>query len=223
MYRKILASVVFLLIAVMSCMRLVHVDPALRDKAQSEDTLVHLYITCSEPYPFKSGDPTDPANLEPDIVWYGPRVATGIIISERQILTAAHAVTCPTFPRVIATLSDGRKFQMAVTEDDIMFGQGKDIARLEIATAEYFHINIPPPLLGDVLPGEDVVAYEWKRGCIPGKYKGNNLFDLSSYPGDSGAPIFNMRGQLVGLISQGSTPLSLTKREVVEPRWLNGT
>ncbi len=106
---------------------------------------------------------------------------------------------------------------MAVERDDAMFGSGKDVARLVIATAEYFELHVAPPALGVAHFGEVVCT---PRSCGRVGHT-NNIPRLAAIRGDSGTGVYNAYGYLVGLVVRGS--LSNTVFEPVGPYWLEGT
>lgn len=201
-----------------------HVDPKTRMPEAERLATVRVDVDCSEPAPFKTGEPGDPHQFDPDIVWIPHRVATGVVISERHVLTAAHAVFCPTIPTAVVTFADGEQFLMEVERDDAVFGSGTDVARLRMATDGRFHRNIPPPELGSTLEGGYVVAATL-HGLMPGTFANykRHLDGMTTHHGDSGAGVYTMSGQLIGIVVAGADDGSYTKYEPVGMYWLEGT
>lgn len=218
-----------LLLLLTACVHLPHIDPESRTPDQEAMTVVHLEVSCTDPNPFKTGEPGDPHALDPDIDW-GSKSGTGVIISERHVLTAAHVVQCPTIPVVIATLPDGRWQFMDVVRDDAMFGNGDDLARLEIASADTFHIRVAPPRLVSWWnrpgPGTGMFIPLFRREPVRGLYRGyRGIVDgATTRHGDSGAPVYDANGDLVGLVVAGPADGSYTKFfPILDDSWLAGT
>lgn len=208
-----------LLLSLAACFPLQHVDPAPRAAGAQDGTVVRVDVDCSEPAPFKTGDPDDPRAPDPDIVWrvgYG----TGVVVSEKHVLTAAHVVFCPVIPTSWITLPDGRRFQADVTIDAAMFGDGTDIARLElVGDADRFNLGVAPPALGRE---GDHACILTLRGRACGRLHGMYV-DAPTYPGDSGSPVYDTRGHLVGLAVAGDATHTTTRFVRVTPWWLKGT
>lgn len=198
-----------------------HVEPQLRAQDTQERAAIRIHTSCSEASPFKTGEPGDPHAGDPDIVWYPDGWATGVIISEHYALTAAHAVRCPIIPDVVATLVDGRWFTMNVKKDDAMFGEGADIALLEIASADQFHEDIAPPKLGHAIVNDPAIGALFRHD-VYGSFDGSNQLTLRTRPGDSGAGVYNLAGELVGLVVAGDGAYT-TRYVPVTARWLEGT
>lgn len=199
-------------LAVAGCVRLPHVDPQARSYESTDRTVVRVQSSCSE---------EDPGGGQFPIQWVPDHTGTGVVVSERHVITAAHVVFCPIIPTVKVTFPDGRWYMMDVEKDDAMFGQGTDYARLVIASAEYFNLGIAPPKIGHALVGDfvELSAFDGERF---GYYEGDDLFELNTHPGDSGAPIYNMGGELLGIVSKGSMDRLDTQEERATPRWLEG-
>lgn len=129
---------------------------------------------------------------------------TGVMVSERHVLTAAHVVDCADIPTVRVTYlgqSGPRTIRMVVTREDA----DADIARLEIASAESFQLGIKPPLLRAADPGNEVcaelaLAGHPSRSCGTIVSEWTVAANMQTQQGDSGAPVFCDRGTLVGLV-----------------------
>ena len=188
-----------------ACIRLPHVPPEPRAPQVQRLTDVRVTSSCS-------GDTDDP--------WSSDGSAAGVIVSERHVLTAAHVVRCPALPTVRVYLRDGTMFRMVVERDDAMFprGAGSDIARLEIASAERFGLNVPPPELGLTDGGMTVCL---PQGCARTSFYETNFVEIESKPGDSGTGVYDPDGRLLGLVV--STRGGWTRIEPVGAYWLEGT
>jgi len=119
---------------------------------------------------------------------------------------------------------------MVVERDDAMFGSGTDVARLEIASADRFHLDIAPPALADDSHVGEEYCVETLHGRLCGSrdhYHENIVLGAKGVRnGDSGSPVFNDAGRLVGLeVSSGKmTDGTVFFRYVtITPYWLEGT
>ena len=127
-----------------------HIKPQPRTPQQAQLAVARLDIECAH-----------------DGIDYGaPKVATGVVISERHILTAGHAVVCPVLPKIKATLANGETFKLYVERDEFSFGDGRDIARLRLASADRFGLSIAPPELGE--PTEITPVNEMAKAKLNG-------------------------------------------------------
>lgn len=190
-----------------------HVEPQLRAQDTQGRAAIRIHTSCSEADPFGPD--------EQSITWSPDGWATGVIISEHYALTAAHAVRCPIIPDVVATLTDGRWYRMDVKKDDAMFGDGADIALLEIASADQFHMDIAPPKLGHATVDDPAIGALFRHD-VYGSFDGSNQLTLRTRPGDSGAGVYNLAGELVGLVVAGDGAYT-TRYVPVTARWLEGT
>jgi serine protease Do len=141
-------------------------------------------------------------------------VGSGFIVSsDGYILTNTHVVDNAT--RVIVKLTDRREFQAKVVGSD----DKSDVALLKIDAK-----NLPTARIGDVSklrPGEWVVAigspFNFQNSVTAGIVSaiGREVPNASNYnyvnfiqtdvavnPGNSGGPLFNMNGEVVGINSQ---------------------
>lgn len=196
-------------LAVAACARLPHVDPQPRTPRQQTAAVARVDVACA-------ADDFDP--------WSASRTGTGVVISERHILTAAHVVRCPTIAQVWATLDNGRRLMMVVERDDSVFGEGTDVARLEIASADSFRLGLAPPRLDRAGPGSGLFASVRGGQQLRGMYRGHGgLVDgMVTRPGDSGAPVYDAAGALVGIVIEGDSR-AITRYYPIDERWLEGT
>lgn len=134
------------------------------------------------------------------------RTGTGVILDARYVLTAAHVVECPMIPIVHAKFPDGRVTRLVVDVDDAMFGAGRDIARLEVLSAESLGSIAPPALADNDPPGPWCAMTRHGRVC-GARYlltQGDGVFAARTSPGDSGSGVYDAYNRLVGLVVSGS-------------------
>lgn len=209
-----------LLLVMLAACRLPHVEPVARDATVQRATLAAINSSCTSADPFDSfhgyPDSGPPAGFP--IEWAPAHSATGVVISERHVLTVAHAVRCPVLTSADATMSNGTH-HVAVERDDDMFPHGEastDMARLELFHAGRFGLNVPPPYIRTAISGETCCA-ETLRGRMCGVVQGNLIKGLGIRPGDSGSPVY-CDGALVGLITRDNGAFV-----AVTSYWLEGT
>lgn len=193
----------YAIIALLVACRLPHVDPLPRAPDAAEATLVQVDVICQDDW----GE------------WPGA-YGTGVIISERHVLTAAHVVECPLLPDVRVTLPGGRKVRMVVDRDDRMFGSGRDLARLEIYSAERFGLGIAPPALAP-LTWEGPVYMQRPVSRVYGTLVRSTLLDVWAWPGESGSPVYTEDGLLTGILVRAGSGYAEIQR--ISPYWLEGT
>ncbi|HUS27615.1 MAG TPA: hypothetical protein VMZ53_03880 [Kofleriaceae bacterium] len=212
----------FLLLALVAC-RLPHVEPALRSSHDQRQALAAITVSCTSPDPF-AGSPDVPNDPTPEafpIEWNVPHQATGVVISDRHVLTAAHAVMCGAIPQADVQLANGAH-HVVVERDDRMFphrSEETDVARLELFHAGRFDLGIRPPVIRDARGGEPCCA-ETLRGETCGRIDPYHLgyaLGLDIRPGDSGAPLY-CDGALVGLVTTDAG-----RFEPLTPYWMEGT
>lgn len=215
-----------------ACVRLPHVIPAPRNADVARRAIARVYVTCSDVdmlSPEYNSDIPGVRATAPSIEWAPPAAGTGVVISERHVLTAAHVVRCPVIPSVTVLLSDGRIVPMEVERDDAMFGGGQDVARLEVTSAENLGMYIAPPALAPDgtawVHGYDEWCAETTHGrsCgSPGDASEHSAeFEATTRKGDSGSGVYDLRGRLVGLVSSGNGVSTTLVR--VGAYWLEGT
>jgi hypothetical protein len=197
---------------------------------------VRVATTCGERSPFPNPGGLDVAPTYDWITWAPDRAATGVMISEKHALTAGHVVQCPVIPgaHIFIPGRDYRhtRYRMVVDRDEIGFGDGKtDAAHLTaIGAYDRFGVHIAPPALGpDPHMGTTVCAEVLRKGGptpVCGTMMWYGVFDATTIPGDSGAPVYDEQGRLLGLVIQSVEIAGgkfYTRYQPVDASWLEGT
>jgi hypothetical protein len=199
-----------MLLVLGACVHLPHVDPKPRNEDQRMRAAVLIESYCSFGYP-------------------QARLGSGVVISERLVLTAAHIVECPVIPRVYITTHNGNRHRAVVDRED----RNADIARLEIAHAGRLDVGIAPPeLVGPWDHPTEVVdylcAYPPHEPTACGPRLSDDLFKVHLKRGTSGSGVYD-RGYLVGIVIR---TVSFDREQdfhvgtriaIVTPSWLEGT
>ncbi len=134
-------------------------------------------------------------------------VGSGFFISEEQLLTNAH-VLCPAGETITVHFSDGRELPGAVIDQ----AENLDLALIQVTGAAA--VPLPVGDAAHVSAGEKVVLigtplgmdYTVHEGIV--SHAARNLFgtayiqvDANVNPGNSGGPLFNSGGSVIGVIS----------------------
>jgi hypothetical protein len=186
-----------LLLMLLGCVRLPYVEPAPRGGADAMRTDVRVVSYC--------GNNT-------------PRQGHGVVVSERHVLTVHHVVQCAYIPRVRVTfMRNGREetLRMNVIRED----EGADLAKLEISSAERFHLNVPPPALFPIndTPTNEIACLggwsgDWSQ-CGVVAMMPHIILYMVVKPGDSGSAVYtkgfdfeqqkstNKDGYLIGIVT----------------------
>lgn len=203
-----------LLIAILlcaACNTLPHVEPAPRAPHSRDVATVRVVADCVSEMPGSES-----------IEWSPEKIATGVVVSEAHVLTAEHAVFCPTIPSAEVWLDPDRRFRMDVIHDDVMFGGGADIAELRaIGELDRFGLHVAPPKLGRAAIDDVVCVAPYLRPESCGVIDGRDQIVVEMRHGDSGAPVYNAAGELVGIVSRGGEGHTLYAP--IDARWLEGT
>ncbi len=149
-------------------------------------------------------------------------IGSGVIITERgAILTNLHVVNGTS--RIVVTFADGSKSEALVSGVD----PDNDLAVLQ---PKVLPDDLQPATLvstGDLNPGDEVVAVGFPFGFGPSVSSGvvsglrrefysadgqralSNLiqFDAAANPGNSGGPLINMNGEVLGIVTAILNPL----------------
>lgn len=174
-----------------------HMDPRPRDNHAQGDSVVEVRSYCG------------------DFEGRSSR-ATGVMISEDRVLTAAHAVGCGDIPYVHVTTLYGRTLRMVVERDDRVFGGGTDVARLTVWGMETFDLAVRPPELAEHYEGPVIVRFidEEDNGML----YGNTVRGIIPVKGDSGSPVYDPAGRLVGIMLTSDGGI-----QRIGDYWLEGT
>ncbi len=122
---------------------------------------------------------------------------------------------------MLATLPDGSWQRMVVERDDAMFGNGRDLARLVIASADHFGLGVVPPLLAPPEWEGIVWAPLPSNAEAHGVVEGNVIQGMQARWGDSGSPVYKPNGRLMGIVV--SAGVGYTTMERLDMSWLEGT
>lgn len=172
-----------------------HVAPTALNLGQQEQSVVLVDSECGEIH--KQG--------------------TGVLISSKHVLTAAHVVACADLPTVTVTLAGGERRRFVVEMDDLLFGSGKDLARLQVMSSE--RLAGVPPLTARA---NGYVNVTTQHGHVLGYLKGTRVYATGIKLGDSGSPVYQA-GALVGIVtatySDGKRQVG-AEIELVTSRWI---
>jgi S1-C subfamily serine protease len=190
----------WLLVLLVGCVSLPHIPAEPRGYAERERAAVRVDMACSV-----AGIPgwEDEPHYDD---WTIGHIGSGVVLDERHVLTAAHVVRCPTIPGVMLTTFDGRHIQAVVTHED----QAADVAVLELATADRLHLDVAPPARARVAIGDAVCAETSDPArqtyCGVVEYVGDDVARaaFTAIRGNSGAPVYDAQGRLVGLVTKAA-------------------
>ncbi|QSQ23290.1 serine protease [Pyxidicoccus parkwayensis] len=137
----------------------------------------------------------------------GGKTGSGFFVDAELVLTNEHVV-CPPGKMMDVVLPDGRQLLGETVKSDV---------DLDLATVRVVGAKGTPLKLGDVTllqPGDklvfigspkgmDFTVHEGKVGFVGREYLGNGYvqFNASVNPGNSGGPLLNGRGEVVGVVS----------------------
>lgn len=170
------------------CVHLPHTQPELRAPTRAAASVVRLDYSCSD-----------------DMQAWSMGHATGFVVDDRTVITAAHVVRCMVNPVVTATTYDGRRFAMVVSKDQATFGDGRDVATLHMASGSTFGLRIGPPVFAEPSPRDAIRVYTLHGEIFGTIIDGHGECELENngFAGDSGAPVLLTNGAIVGVIVAG--------------------
>lgn len=174
-------AILGLLFTACSCLNIAQVETP-KPTVHELDAVVKVIIDCGSSY------------------WNG----SGVIVSDSQALTAAHVVECPEHVRPKAVYVDAgdRVWQPARVE--VLLPE-LDVARVKLEDPTFIpdHLVIGTrPDIGDkVCMANSAPRLGYHCGLIqPGRTKGMLVWDWMTEHGNSGAGVYNEKGELIGLL-----------------------
>lgn len=196
------------LLLVAAC-HLPHVPAEPRTESQAAGAVATITSSCAE-FDQDWLIPAEPA-----------KVATGVVVSARHVITAAHAVSCGALPDVHAEFTDGERDRMVVEKDDVAFGGGLDLARLEILSAGGIPVAVAPPVIAGRWNAPGPWCARTRRGPACGdpirQSADTATFGAPTQAGDSGSGVYDRHGRLVGIVTAGDGVTTLVTR--IPPSW----
>ncbi len=200
------------LFAMCSCAHASLHDQTVRTSSERDQSTVRIEVSCLKGSPF-DGD------REINVTFSS---GSGVIIDPSHVLTAYHVIKCDSMPIVDVRLSDGRKYRVYVDKESSTF----DIARLR--SFQDFGMFAPPivwavPKVGDPLCTSvaspkraqncgqvEAIAdiFTYMRLPTPNGEIGFGDVRVSNLiiSGNSGGPVYDHDGRLVGLVTEGAVP-----------------
>jgi hypothetical protein len=208
--RRVLFVVLVCALAV--CCSFARIPGRPRPRAVQASTAVSVEVLCVDADPFVTS--ADPFQI------YGGH-GSGVIVDARHVLTAFHVARCPYLPDVHVVTADGRRYHVLVRRE----WRREDVALLEIADASSFG-PIAPPVIASPATRASICASPsypmrmWSCGAVdelrdaltdedlpkmPGTRYGDVSVAMLVVPGNSGAPVYDEVGRLVGLAVEGNS------------------
>ncbi len=144
----------------------------------------------------------DPLTLEIET----PGIGSGVIISDRQVLTAGHVVDCPLLLGAYAIDADGTKHEMFLEAT----AEGADIVRLKLFPQDpkgfgFKDLSASHPVVGDeVCILSAVPARRRVCGQVTGYEdldSGNLMHTALTEYGNSGGGLWDAEHRLVGIVT----------------------
>ena len=122
---------------------------------------------------------------------------SGTAISENVILTAAH---CFETDEAISFKVNGRQTKVTKIARD---GNDHILVMVDISFATKAELSSKAAKVGDKVfyYGNPGIKHQYRTGYVTGFHDKAMLLDVNSWRGDSGAAIFNERGEIVGVVS----------------------
>lgn len=137
------------------------------------------------------------------------RVASGVAVTDWQVLTARHVVDCPTYPDIWVETWTGERWRFAPerewAEQDVARIQIRSRDRLRIRDARGYQRTIIPPSLREPSWGEQVFLFSaWPHwGELPGVVLSVGPWTVRTSAettgGMSGSGVYDEWGHLVGI------------------------
>ncbi len=185
-------------LALLSCNRWVRSDPPpsqLRDPNSQHSMRALIEVRCNA--------------FDDDEFMVETRKASGVIVSDWQVLTALHVVDCPAIP-VIHVVTDRGRWRFAPEKE----WRSVDVARIQMASGDDLGSGIKPPTLSEerlirhdqvyiqtAFPQPSEVLGSVVDGFGGNGYGGATYFSYhaTTEKGNSGSGIYDTKGNLVGI------------------------
>lgn len=136
----------------------------------------------------------------------GPKIGSGVIISNRHVLTAQHVVSCELGSPLVISATDynGKPYLLGVDKEHSVYDVSRLVA-LDGATPFKFwaRLTSEKPEVGDpacTVGGDDKTFLLRKCGEVIPSSPGIVATNIHSVPGNSGSPVFNDVGYVTGIL-----------------------
>jgi S1-C subfamily serine protease len=132
---------------------------------------------------------------------------SGVAITSRHVITAAHVVACTGDALITATTRDGRTVSMSLD----LAAAGADVVRLVVdgtrqpfrSWAEVTHRHPPTGEVVCIVASSEGHPPVRRCGDAGGLVEGRLLVAVQGFPGNSGGGVYDSDGRVVGVIQQG--------------------
>jgi S1-C subfamily serine protease len=195
-------------------------EPALRSPVAQHRAAVLVQVSCSMVDIFEA-QKEFPNPVLTTIEWRPPSAASGVMISDDNVLTSAHVVECPDIPTIWVTLSNGTRHRM----DAIRIDRKADVAMLRTHVNWPFWHGVAPPILGafeytadGAISCAEVVRPHRARNC--GESVTPSSFTFTGGPGNSGAGVYDPDGRLIGIVAGPAHTHAGTRISTIPEGWL---
>ena len=188
----------------LACAHRVPMKPSPRSPVTQQRAAVLVEVSCTQANMMemtKEWQYRDPWNTT--ITWQPKKYGSGVLVSDDDVITAAHVTTCVTIPTVHVTLSNGIRRRMFLVKEDL----DSDVALLRTLANEPFYHGVAPPVSGmyEYLADGAVScsASAWprrERKCGEAVTPSRLAFPAPN--GNSGSGVYDQGGRLIGIVSR---------------------